>query len=149
MVSPLQDGINSLFWMAQRRLSPNGCVLEEIHLNSAFGQIYLVSLPPDFKLIKLNLIMDYYSFHFMDTSLSISLFFLYGWVYGRQSFVSLYLGHPFCVYPDCLYDYFQNLCDYSQVIGIPITRNTSYMSKSWQDMLLFCHAVPGIRIPFN
>ena len=59
MVSLLQDGINSLFWMAQRRLSLNGCVLEEIHLSSVIGQIYLVLPHLVFKFIKLILITDY------------------------------------------------------------------------------------------
>ena len=45
----LQDGINFLFWMAQHRLSLDGCVLEEIHLSSATGRICPVSLNLDFK----------------------------------------------------------------------------------------------------
>ena len=48
-----QDGINFLFWMAQLRLYLNGCALEEIHLNSVIGQIFLVSLHPVFKIIYL------------------------------------------------------------------------------------------------
>jgi hypothetical protein len=49
--SLLQDGINSLFWMAQHRLSLNGCALEEIRLSSVIGQICPVSLHPDFNLL--------------------------------------------------------------------------------------------------
>ena len=43
-VSLLQDGINSLFWMVQHRLTLNGYVLEEIHLGLAIGQICPASL---------------------------------------------------------------------------------------------------------
>lgn len=59
VVSPLQDGINSSFWMAQHHLSLNGCVSEEIHLSSVIGQIYPVSLFPAFKFMNLNWTTDY------------------------------------------------------------------------------------------
>ena len=49
--SLLQDGINSLFWMARHRLSLNGCALGEIHLSSVIGQICPVSLHQVFKRI--------------------------------------------------------------------------------------------------
>ena len=49
LVSLLQDGINSLFWMVQHRLTLNGYVLEEIHLGLVIGQISPVSLYPEYK----------------------------------------------------------------------------------------------------
>ena len=60
VVSPLQDGINSSFWMAQRHLSLIGYVSEEIHLSSVIGQIYPVLLYPAFKFMNLNWITDLY-----------------------------------------------------------------------------------------